>query len=35
MNEEQFKHVFEEVERNKLGYVLKPNCEGGGNNIFN
>ena len=35
MNEEEFQKIFKQVEKDKHGYVLKPNCEGGGNNIFN
>ena len=34
MEEEQYRKVFELVKENKEGFVLKPNCEGGGNNFF-
>ena len=34
VSEEEFKKILEKVKENKDGFVLKPNCEGGGNNFF-
>ena len=34
LSEEEFQKILEEVKENKDGFVLKPNCEGGGNNFF-
>ena len=34
MKEEQFREVLKEFEKAKDNFVLKPNCEGGGNNLW-
>ena len=34
VSEEEFQKILEEVKKDKDGFVLKPNCEGGGNNFF-
>lgn len=34
IDEEQFQDLLKEVEQNPDNFVLKPNCEGGGNNVW-
>lgn len=34
VGEEEFQSILNQVQQNPDNYVLKPNCEGGGNNFW-